>query len=249
MNRLYKYELHCHTSEGSRCASSTGAEMVDFYKKAGYTGLFITDHFLDGNTTVPKDLEWEERIDLYCKGYENAKKRGDEIGLNVFFGWEYNGDFVTLGLDKEWLKAHKDLDKLTRLEYLELIRNNGGYLIHAHPFRMGPYARSVNVTPMRVDALEVINAGNEDFQNLMADYTATQFGVTKVCGSDNHNAKTSKKLASLELGFKAESLEDLLSAIKENRHTVKEYMVTDIDGLIMLKEYTPEYDVMGVTES
>ena len=240
MEKTYKYELHCHTSESSRCAKSTGAEMADFYKRAGYTGLVITDHFLNGNTTVPRDLSWEERIDLYCKGYENAKRRGDEIGLDVFFGWEFNGDFVTLGLDKEWLKAHKDLDLMGRNEYLELIRSNGGYLIHAHPFRMGPYARAVHVTPLRVDALEVINAQNEDFQNKMAEYTAEQFGVTKVCGSDKHNAKLLKRLASLELDFRAESLQDLLNALRENRHRVKEYSVAETDGQIVLSEYMPE---------
>ena len=240
MSQTYKYELHCHTSESSRCASSTGAEMADFYKKAGYTGLIITDHFLNGNTTVPKDLDWEERIELYCKGYENAKKRGDEIGLDVFFGWEFNGDFVTLGLDKEWLKAHKDLDKLSRNEYFDLIHANGGYLIHAHPYRMGPYARAVHVTPMKVDALEVINSQNQDFQNKMAEYTADLFGVTKVCGSDKHSATVLKRVASLELDFRPESLEDLLDAIRENRHTVKEYSISEVDGELVLADYVPE---------
>ncbi len=240
MGNVYKYELHCHTSESSRCAKSTGAEMADFYQRAGYTGLVITDHFLNGNTTVPRDLSWEERIELYCKGYENAKKRGDEIGLDVFFGWEFNGDFVTLGLDKAWLKAHKDLDLMSRNEYLDLIRSEGGYLIHAHPFRMGPYARSVNVTPKRVDAIEVINAQNPDFQNKMADYAAEQFGVTKVCGSDKHNAKLLKRLASLELDYRAADLPDLIAGIKENRHTVKEYAISEVDGELVLKDYVQE---------
>ena len=57
---MYKYELHCHTSESSRCGQTSASDMADFYKKAGYTGLVITDHFLNGNTTVPKDLPWEE---------------------------------------------------------------------------------------------------------------------------------------------------------------------------------------------
>ena len=54
------------------------------YKEEGYTGIIVTDHFFNGNTTVPRDLPWEERVELFCKGYENAKAKGDEIGLDVY---------------------------------------------------------------------------------------------------------------------------------------------------------------------
>ncbi len=86
---MYKYETHMHTMEASACAHSGGADMADKYKAEGYTGIIVTDHFFNGNSSVPRNLPWEERVDLYCKGYENAKKRGDEIGLDVFFGFEY----------------------------------------------------------------------------------------------------------------------------------------------------------------
>lgn len=235
---MYKYELHCHTSESSRCAKISAAEMVDFYKKAGYTGLVITDHFLNGNTTVPKNLEWEERIDLYCKGYEEAKKQGDKVGLDVFFGWEFSGDFVTLGLDKEWLKAHKDLDILKNADYFETVHKDGGYIIHAHPFRESPYTKVLRIFPREVDAMETINAVNTDFQNSISEYLATQYGVTKVCGTDNHIGFR-EKLASLELDFRAKDLSELIEAIKNNKHIVKEYSVTEEDGKILLTEYDP----------
>ena len=48
-----RYETHSHTSETSRCSHISGAELAEFYKSLGYTGLFITDHFFNGNTTVP----------------------------------------------------------------------------------------------------------------------------------------------------------------------------------------------------
>ena len=43
---FYKYETHLHTSEVSKCARSTGAEMARAFNKAGYAGIFVTDHFL-----------------------------------------------------------------------------------------------------------------------------------------------------------------------------------------------------------
>ena len=99
-----------HTSEASDCAECTAVQMADKYKAEGYTGIIITDHFFNGNSSVPHDLPWEERVELYCKGYEHAKARGDEIGLDVFFGIEFGdggSDYLIYGLDKQWLKKNE----------------------------------------------------------------------------------------------------------------------------------------------
>ena len=40
----YKYELHCHTKEVSRCGAVPAAEIVKMYKENGYDGIVITDH-------------------------------------------------------------------------------------------------------------------------------------------------------------------------------------------------------------
>ena len=74
---MFKYDTHIHTKEGSLCATASGSYQAEAYKDAGYTGIIITDHFFRGNTTIRRDLPWEERIDLFCKGYENAKAKGD----------------------------------------------------------------------------------------------------------------------------------------------------------------------------
>lgn len=241
--QIYKYELHCHTSESSRCGKTSGAEMADFYKKAGYTGLVVTDHFLNGNTTVPQDIPWKDRIELYCKGYENAKKHGDEIGLDVFFGFEFSGDFVILGLDKEWLLEHEDCDKLKNVEFLSLVRQDGGYSIHAHPFRESAYTKTLRIFPREVDAIETINAGNTDFQNSIANYIAERYSVTKACGSDNHIGMR-EKICAVNLKYRAKNLSELIDAMKKNEHTVMEYSVSQENGKIILTEYMPEDEII-----
>ena len=40
----YLYETHLHTSEASACACSTGKEMAQACKDAGYTGIIVTNH-------------------------------------------------------------------------------------------------------------------------------------------------------------------------------------------------------------
>ena len=108
----YLYETHMHTSESSACARNTGAEMAKAAKEAGYTGVIITNHNWYGNNCIDSFLPWEEWIEQYCKGYENARQWGNENGLDVFFGYEagYNGtEFLIYGVDKQWLINHPQI--------------------------------------------------------------------------------------------------------------------------------------------
>ena len=90
----YKYETHLHTSEASKCGSSQGFEYISAYKKLGYDGIFVTDHFFGGNTSVSFELDWHTRIEQYCQGYENAlaeaerQNKADGGNFKVFFGIE-----------------------------------------------------------------------------------------------------------------------------------------------------------------
>lgn len=61
----FLYETHLHTCLASACGISTGKEHVRYYKDLGFTGIMMTDHFFGGNTRIPKDRPWEERI-LCC---------------------------------------------------------------------------------------------------------------------------------------------------------------------------------------
>ena len=118
----FLYETHMHTCLASACGKSTGKEHARFYKEAGYAGIIMTDHFFGGNTAVPRDLPWEERIRLYWRGYEDAKEEGDRIGLDVFFGIEQNyaGDeYLIYGLTKEYMLAHPEMEHWTRRQQLD----------------------------------------------------------------------------------------------------------------------------------
>ena len=66
---MYKYELHMHTAEGSRCGKSPAAHMAEYYIERGYAGAVVSDHFYKGNTAVSRDLPWREFVEEYAKGY------------------------------------------------------------------------------------------------------------------------------------------------------------------------------------
>ena len=58
----YVYETHLHTYPVSKCAKASVRDNLTFYKRMGYAGVFITNHFLDGNINCDRSLPYEERI-------------------------------------------------------------------------------------------------------------------------------------------------------------------------------------------
>lgn len=217
----YRYETHMHTSEGSRCGRSTAAEMVRAYKKLGYTGVFVTDHFFNGNCAVSGELPWTEKVERFCKGYENAKTEGDLIGLDVFFGFEYglkNSDFLVYNLDKEWLLAHLDIDKWEPRKAFAAMHKGGGFIVHAHPFRERDYIEHIRLFPRDVDAVEVFNAAQreEPWTNERAKIYAMMYSLPKTAGSDSHSTS-----ALLESGIETEQIiessADYLKLLKEGQ--------------------------------
>ena len=61
---MYRYETHLHTSPVSKCARAGVRESLLFYKRLGYDGVFITNHFLDGNVNIDKTLPYDEKLEF-----------------------------------------------------------------------------------------------------------------------------------------------------------------------------------------
>lgn len=219
---MYKYETHMHTSEASGCANSTGAEMAEKYKSEGYTGIFVTDHFFNGNSCIPRDLYWSERVELYCRGYENAKKKGDEIGLDVFFGIEFGdggSDFLVYGLDKQWLLHNSMIMDMELTRFLEYARSCGAFIVHAHPFREYDYIRSTVHCPRFVDAVEIINASHAPDKpfNERAKIYAGWYDLPVTAGSDAHDTSGRWFGGGVESDTKFSSFADYRDAVLNGR--------------------------------
>lgn len=225
---MYKYEMHCHTADSSRCSHISAADLVDCYKKMGYDAIVVTDHFFNnGSTVAPKDLPWNERVSMLLRGYKAALARGTEVGIDVHLGWEvtHRGtDLLTYGLDENWLLRHEDCDLLTLNDYCDLVHESGGYMVHAHPFREADYIDYIRLLPRKVDAVETINACRTEFENKMANQYADSYSLPKMCGSDNHKGYQ-ERVAALLLDFKAENSAEIMKAVMENRHKREIYDV------------------------
>lgn len=192
MAEKFRYETHLHTREASACARSTGAEMARAHYFAGYSGIIITDHFFNGNTAIPSWLDWKERVDAFCRGYENALKEAEKFNFHVFFGWEYNdrgAEFLTYGLGRDFLLDNPDMLTWPIEKYLTTVRESGGFVSQAHPFREASYIDSIRIFPEYVDAVEVCNAShtNPKFDRLALEL-ARKYSLYRTGGSDTHYA-------------------------------------------------------------
>ena len=195
ITKPYLYETHLHTSPVSRCASASVRESLEFYKEQGYAGVFITNHFIDGNCSVDKTLPYEEKINYYFSDYEEGVKIGEEIGISVFLGVESShagSDFLIYGLDKEWYLSHPEIMDMKKSEALTLMAENGALVVQAHPFREHPSVDRITLFPRFVHAAEIYNASQKDLSNKMAEIYAENYNLIPFAGSDNHTAKKAK---------------------------------------------------------
>ena len=235
---MYRYETHLHTAEGSACASTSGRDYPAAFKERGYDGIIITDHFYHGNTAPDTDLPWADYVNQYARGYEEAKKAGDEIGFKVFFGVEENfeGDeYLIYGIDKYFLIDHPEIPEWKREEMLKLVHEAGGVVMQAHPFRDRDYIPEIRLLLEGVDGIEGINTGNYANDNLAALCYARRYGLRMTAGSDTHSlSNVNDTNGGIITERPIETPEDIVRIIKDGepiRIFYPEEMFEDIDGV------------------
>jgi hypothetical protein len=218
----YLYETHLHTNQGSQCGKVRGQDYLRRYKDMGYTGIMVTDHFFNGNTVVDRNLPWKQWVERYCLGYEETRREGEKIGIDVFFGWEetFNGDdYLVYGLGKEWLLDHPETPRWTVLRQYEEVHRYGGCIVHAHPFRVRDYIPRIYLSPHLVDAVEAANGGNEPHFDALAMRYARSLGLPVTAGSDIHHTDQLETgpVYGVYLDEKIKTIQDYVRIIKENK--------------------------------
>lgn len=189
---MYKYETHLHTYPVSKCARASVRESMENYKALGYDGIFVTNHFLDGNINIDRSLPYEEKINFYFSDYEEALNLSDEIGIKVFCGVEltYKGtDFLIYGLDKDWYLSHPEIMDMKKSEELAYFMELGALVIQAHPYREASYIDHIRLFPRHVHGVEIINSCRTDYENNMAKIYAQHYNLIEFAGTDNHVGK------------------------------------------------------------
>lgn len=148
------FDLHAHSGGISVCCRIPGEKVVEEAAAAGLDGIVLTNHYQHSYLKSPDGQEFVSR---YLKEFEITKEAGEKHGVKVLFGIEVTMDFASnvhlliYGLGEEFLRKYPLLFTYSHEELYRLVRENGGALIQAHPFRNGSHILDTRY----LDGLEV----------------------------------------------------------------------------------------------
>lgn len=177
-----RFDMHCHTKEGSLDGKVPIAEYAAILKEKGYDGMLVSDH------------------DSY-RGYREWAKThedGFEGDFLVLKGVEYDtidaGHILVIMPESARLKI-LELRGLPVLFLIEIVHRNGGILGPAHPCGE-KYLSIMNTRKHRnrmavmnqFDFLEGFNACESCESNARAMEIADKYGKAVFGGSDAHKA-------------------------------------------------------------
>ena len=187
--RNAKFEMHCHTDEGSACGKVPAKRMVEMYRQAGYAGLVVTDHFCAINDINfgRAGCSYAERMGRFVRGYKEITAMSNDSfrvlqGLELRFLESIN-DYLVYGLTGEILREIPDIDNWTLKRFSEFARKQGILVYQAHPFR-----NSMTIMPPELlDGIEVFN-GNVRVvsRNEISKRWAEMNALKGIGGSDYH---------------------------------------------------------------
>ncbi len=190
--REYKYELHCHTSDVSLCASSRAVDAVKFYKERGFDGIVITDHYSPQTFLFHRALMPQRYIDHYMKGYRRARAAAGEdftvlLGCEVRFLFTID-DFLIYGVDEEFLRSAGNMLLMYLKRLFKLCDSKGLILLEAHPFRKLRFRHN----PKYLHGCEIYNGKDHGTAaNANARVWADKCGFKiRTSGGDFHNCKS-----------------------------------------------------------
>ncbi len=212
----YKYELHCHTGDVSRCAACPAEKAVEIYKEKGYSGMVITDHyspqtFLDRHLFSP-----QREVDFYLSGYEKAlAAAGDDftvlLGMELRFYGNGN-DYLVFGMTPEFIRGHGNLMTYYPRRFYKLCKEYGMLFLQAHPFR--PYIFRTN--PKYLDGCEIYNKKDaKKGINEKAEKWAEKHNMKiRTGGADFHREANAVNASGIITKEKIKTNDDLIRILK-----------------------------------
>ena len=177
-----KFDLHCHTKEGSLDSKVSILKYISEYKKRGYDGFMISDH-----NTYKGCVAWDELRKLP----ELAEELAD---FTVIRGLEYDtkdaGHVLVVMPDDMYLRLlHIRGMRLRKLIYV--VHSCGGVLGLAHPFGAAS-SSAMGFTIMNydlideLDFIETFNTCESELSNYLATELAAKYELPGTGGTDAH---------------------------------------------------------------
>lgn len=180
-----KFDMHCHTKEGSIDAKISIKEYIQILKSKGFDGMLVTDH-----DSYKGYRHWRSHLQNKDAAVDN---------FTVLMGVEYDtcdtGHFIVImpdGVDLQVLQVRGMSFKSLK----NVVHKNGGVLGPAHPFGAKSSSAMFCNKLMRnskllsdCDFFEGFNTCETQIANQAATICATRLGLPCVGGSDSHKGE------------------------------------------------------------
>lgn len=178
---MHKFDMHCHTREGSIDAKVCIGTYIQKLKEEGFSGMLVTDH-----NSYNGYKAWAEA---------NQKSLSGE-GFTVLKGIEYDtrdGGHVIAVLPDGVTCKLLEIRGLSLRKLEEVVHGLGGILGPAHPYGTGFFALMNNRWVKKhkdiiekFDFIETFNSCTLQKANDMAKKLAGKLGKVGFAGSDAH---------------------------------------------------------------
>jgi predicted metal-dependent phosphoesterase TrpH len=164
--KMMKVDLHVHCKERSACGRSSEEEQIVAAIGSGLDAIVFTDH---------NRLVSEQHIQKLNKKHTPFRVFG---GIEVSVESE---DIIVLGIHDPSVEAQE----WTYRELHGFVRERGGFMALAHPFR---YHDTINVDleTFRPDAIEIMSNNTPRIARERIHAVSSRLGIPVVCNSDSH---------------------------------------------------------------
>ena len=173
------FDLHIHTQKYSDCSFIHPDELIAQALEIGLKGFALTEH----------GMRWPD------EEFTKLKKMAEPHGLVLINGQEISarneknemeGDFLVFGIN------YSLTGRYTALELAELVHNQGGVIIAAHPYKLSRrgktnyYGAGDKIYQLPLDAIELYHPDHSSLAVSKAQKAMQKLGIPGVGGSDAH---------------------------------------------------------------
>lgn len=206
-----KFDMHCHTKEGSIDSSIGVLDFARGLKEKGFQGMMVTDH-----DTYKGYGIWEAQ--------KNNEENKDLKDFVILKGLEYDtkdaGHFLVIMPDDVHLKILQ-VRGLPVKTLIKLVHHYGGILGPAHPFGVKSssmmFFKKIKNHPQllkKMDFIEGFNACESKESNILAKAMGIEFNIPMIAGSDSHTREY-LGMAYTNIDYDIKCNNDLIEYIKE----------------------------------
>lgn len=209
-----KFDMHCHTKEGSADGKVSIVDFAKLLKDKGFQGMLVTDHDSYDGYRYWRDIDKPEELKDFV----------------VLKGIEYDtidaGHMLVIMPHDVKLKI-LELRGLPVYVLMDIVHKHGGIIGPAHPFgerflsifHTGIY-KYHNHIAKQFDFIECFNACEESSVNDQAHFIADSYGKAEFGGSDAHKDDcVGLAFTVFPEGVSIKSEDDLINYIKDGGKT------------------------------